>query len=64
MTTDPRLLRQVEQHPYHETPCGGCRFDAAKLLVQRKVAPAWLTEECRWDCVSDTRQLSGGPSKA
>src|SRR5262249_23484161 len=44
---------------YRVTPCAECRFAAAKLLVQRKVAPRWLAEECRWDCVSDTRELVG-----
>jgi hypothetical protein len=42
---------------YRCTPCGSCRFHSAKLLVTRKVAPAWLVEECQYDAVSDTREL-------
>jgi hypothetical protein len=46
---------------YRLTPCGSCRHDAAKLLINRKVAPAWLIEECQHDAVADTRKLAGKP---
>jgi hypothetical protein len=42
---------------YDATPCGECRFHATRLLLDRKVAPAWLIEECRFDAESDTREL-------
>ena len=42
---------------YEATPCGGCRYDAVKLLVNQYVAPAWLLDECRFDSESDTRDL-------
>jgi hypothetical protein len=42
---------------YRLTPCGSCRFDSAKLLITRKVASAWLIQECRYDAVPDTREL-------
>jgi hypothetical protein len=42
---------------YGCTPCGSCRFHSAKLLITRKVAPAWLVNECPFDAVSDTREL-------
>ena len=47
---------------YGFTPCGPCRHDATKLLINRKVAPAWLIEECRHDAVEDTRRLAATPT--
>lgn len=46
---------------YALQPCGMCRGSAAELLHQRKVAPAWLTEECRFDSEEDTRKLVTEP---
>jgi hypothetical protein len=46
---------------YALTPCGNCRASAAKLLCNRKVAPPWLTEECRFDSEEDTRKLVTEP---
>ena len=34
---------------YASTPCQSCRYDAAWLLAEDRVAPAWLIEECRFD---------------
>ncbi len=49
---------------YALTPCGTCRYHAARLLHARDVVPSWLTAECRFDAESDTRQLAdeGPPS--
>jgi hypothetical protein len=38
---------------YASTPCERCRYDAAWLLAEDRVAPAWLIEECRFDAFSD-----------
>ncbi|HEV2969202.1 MAG TPA: hypothetical protein VGY55_04370 [Pirellulales bacterium] len=62
------LLEILEQNPaarpgalalqsFRWTPCGTCRYRAAKLLIARSVAPKWLTDECQYDSVVDTRQL-------
>lgn len=40
---------------YASTPCGQCRMSAAQWLHQHQVAPDWLTEECRFDSVEETR---------
>ena len=42
---------------YFETPCMNCRVESARLLRDRKVAPAWLAEECRFDADETARQL-------
>lgn len=44
---------------YEESPCAECRFEAVKYLVERKLAPAWLIEEARYDGNEDTRKLLG-----
>jgi hypothetical protein len=49
---------------YALTPCENCRFGAAQRLLKQRVAPAWLTEECRYDSGEDCRELvekAGGP---
>jgi hypothetical protein len=67
------LLEVLEHNPeskcyelamiiYRFTPCGNCRRHAAKLLINRKVAPAWLIEECRYDAIADTRCLVAIPA--
>lgn len=43
---------------YASTPCGTCRKFAAQCLHKQKVAPDWLTEECRFDSVDDIRTLA------
>lgn len=43
---------------YRWTPCGSCRHGAAKLLIDRNVAPEWLLEECQYDSDPDTRRLA------
>jgi len=53
-----RMVLQI----YELTPCGGCRLRAAKLLLDRYGAPAWLGDECRFDSEEETRALAGGPS--
>src|SRR5207253_9550453 len=50
--------RDLARLVYGITPCGSCRQDAAELLIGRKVAPAWLIEECQHDVVSDTREFA------
>jgi hypothetical protein len=40
---------------YALTPCAACRHSAAKVLVERRAAPAWLTAECCDDAEADTR---------
>ena len=52
---------------YASTPCENCRFHAARLLLDRHVAPGWLTEECRFDSVRNVEnswQRSRGPPQA
>ncbi len=62
------LIEILEQNPcvncaelalrsYLATPCGICRYHAAKLLFDQKVAPMWLVDECRWDANSEVREL-------
>ncbi len=34
---------------YALTPCENCRCDSARLLLNKRAAPQWLTEECRHD---------------
>jgi hypothetical protein len=46
---------------YALQPCGMCRGWAADVLQKRKVAPPWLTEECRFDAEEDTRKLVTEP---
>jgi hypothetical protein len=47
---------------YSSTPCENCRFYAARLLLSRHAAPAWLIEECRYDSAEDCRVLAGTPT--
>ncbi len=42
---------------YASTLCELCRFSAARLLIGRHVAPAWLAEECRFDSNEQCREL-------
>jgi hypothetical protein len=42
---------------YRWTPCGSCRYHAAKLLLTRTTAPKWLRNECQFDSYADTREL-------
>jgi hypothetical protein len=53
---------ELAKRAYRWTPCGSCRSKSAKLLIERKVAPAWLIEECQDDAVSETRQLAKSSS--
>lgn len=43
---------------YALTPCENCRHGAARLLVDRRVAPEWLMEECRYDSGERCRTLA------
>jgi hypothetical protein len=43
---------------YASTPCENCRFDAARLLLNQRVAPEWLKDECRHDSGEDCRELA------
>ncbi len=47
---------------YASTPCGNCRFRAARLVLDRSVAPEWLKEECRYDSGEDCRELAAKAS--
>jgi hypothetical protein len=49
---------ELAKRAYRWTPCGSCRNRSAKLLIGRKVAPAWLIDECQEDAVSETRELA------
>jgi hypothetical protein len=42
---------------YSATPCGGCRYDAARLLHDEQVAPEWMRSECLYDSCEDCREL-------
>lgn len=46
---------------YARTPCQNCRHDSARLLLQQHVAPAWMPDECRFDCDAETQALVGEP---
>ena len=61
-------VKVLEKHPeaecsklggivYAKTPCSSCRFNAARLLHGKKVAPEWMVEECKYDSVEDIRKL-------
>ncbi|MHB1556137.1 MAG: hypothetical protein ACYC61_01525 [Isosphaeraceae bacterium] len=43
---------------YALTPCENCRFHAARLLLDRRAAPEWLMEECRYDSGERCRKLA------
>lgn len=43
---------------YASTPCETCRMYAARCLHKQRVSPGWLTEECRFDSLDDTRTLA------
>ena len=43
---------------YLSTPCGNCRFDAARLLLGQEVAPGWLIDECLYDSNEEGRELA------
>ena len=47
---------------YASSPCAECRFDAARLLLDRHAAPEWLREECRHDSGEDCRNQVGKPA--
>jgi hypothetical protein len=52
---------------YALTPCENCRFHAARLLLDHRVAPGWLVEECRGDSGERCRELVenvGGSTEA
>jgi hypothetical protein len=44
---------------YASTPCENCRFHAAHLLFDQRLAPQWLAEECRYDSSKDCRNFVG-----
>lgn len=67
------VIRLLESNPeadasrlgvvcYASTPCQSCRCDAAKLLLDQRVAPDWLVQECKLDCEEDCRALSVSPT--
>ena len=42
---------------YALNPCEECRFDAARLLLNQRAAPDWLSNECQYDSGEDCREL-------
>jgi hypothetical protein len=50
-------LDRLGMYAYYATPCGHCRHDAVKLLVERNSAAPWLIEECEVDAFEETRKL-------
>jgi hypothetical protein len=44
---------------YALTPCATCRYYATRMLLNRRAAPDWLIEECRYDSCADCRELVG-----
>lgn len=44
---------------YYKTPCELCRFRTLRLLHDRKSAPEWLMEECRYDASDECRDYVG-----
>jgi hypothetical protein len=43
---------------YERNPCSYCRHSAVKFLVDLKVVPRKVLEECLWDCQKETRDLA------
>ena len=43
---------------YEQTPCSFCREGAVDNLIKSHNPPAWLLQECLWDCVADTREMA------
>lgn len=43
---------------YALPPCENCRHGAARLLLDHRVAPEWLMEECRYDSGERCRKLA------
>ena len=43
---DPTQLGTIA---YAATPCEMCRRNAVRVLLRSQAAPAWMTEECRFD---------------
>ena len=52
---------QAGECSFRETPCENCRYDAFRLLLEAQVAPAWMTEECRFDSNEQCRELASQP---
>lgn len=57
---DPRLVPLVEQI-YEATPCVHCRERAVERLVEERLAPEWLVEECRFGASAEIREHVGQP---
>lgn len=47
---------------YEHTPCSNCREDAVEIMMSTNTAPAWVLDECRFDCASSLRSRVGGGS--
>lgn len=47
---------------YEHTPCSSCREDAVEIMMSTNIAPAWVLDECRFDCVPTLRSRVGGGS--
>jgi hypothetical protein len=43
---------------YERNPCSFCRRGATEDLVDRKMSPRNMLEECLWDCQEETRELA------
>lgn len=46
---------------YEHSPCGICRGNAVKALIDLARAPDWVLEECRFDADEETRSIVGTP---
>jgi hypothetical protein len=48
---------QLGSIAYRFTPCAMCRGRAVEILKERRIAPPWLLEECRFDADLHTREM-------
>lgn len=47
---------------YEHSPCRLCRTRAVEALLANRQSPAWLLEECRFDCSKEARELVQSPA--
>lgn len=49
---------------YEYSPCGNCRYQAVKVMVELGIAPQWMIEECRFDAMDNIRDMFRGSTLA
>jgi hypothetical protein len=48
---------------YEHGPCGFCRYQAVKWLMEINALPDWIKQECRFDANSEIRELVAADSE-